>query len=420
MSTSNSIEKIARVLRTDKDTVVSAENFLGKISGKENVLDKIVNQNEKLMKEKREALGLSVSQSRDIYAALLTRIQKDDEALFEALNQPVCLTPIGCQPILDAAKKVAGVGKGFFLKKEKARDFLIKIPPQNIIRTLGYNSAEEMLEKESLLEIYSALRFVEDPRWLNETFFKQYEYLAPEDFEEREIETIVLGERWKEVAEKFLKKKHHNISHLKELGVIFVLPAVLKISGETLRTLSLVLHYLHEIDFYSKLFRKYADKPDMAQRMLKSLRGDVSEKRPPLEDVGKTWMIVQRYLAKDDKNDWRLFEPHVNPEALHWKKAENDISRLGEHIDHVSIDLGFWKDLDWVGDFYPTEAGIDVLVSFNLVDTVMSLVKKQEMIKYLYHHQEALWNKIFSEFVGEEKMEQMVVDNFENGIIELA
>ena len=419
MSTSVSIEKIARILRTDRDTIISTENFLGKFSGKENVLDKIVEQNEEIMKEKVNALGLSVLQSRDIYAALLSKIQKDDEVLFEMLGQPVCLTDIGCRPILDAAQKVAGVGKGFFLKKEKAKEFILKIPPQNIIRTLGYANAEEMLENENLLEIYSALRFIEDARWLNDTFFKQYEYLGAEDFEEREIETIVLSEKWKAVAEKFLMKKHHNISHLKELGVIFVLPAVLKINGETLRTMALVLHYFHEIDFYSKLFRKYSTMPNMAERILKSLRGDVIDERPPLEDIGKSWMIVQRYLAKDDKNDWRLFEPHVNPEAIHWKKAENDISALGQKVNR-GIDLSFWKELDWVGDFYPTEAGVDVLVSFNLVDTVMSLVKKQEMTKYLYHHQEALWNKIFAEFLGEEKMEEMTIDNFEKGIIELS
>ena len=418
MSTSLSIEKIARILRTDKDTLISVERFLSEISGKENILDKIVEQNESLIKGKMDLLGLSVAQSRDIYAALLSRIQKDDEVLFEMLGQPVCLTAIGCQPILDAAKKVAGVGKGFFLKKEKAEEFILKIPPQNIIRTLGYSSAEEMLKNENLFEIYSALRFVEDGRWLNDTFFKQYEYLGAEDFEEREIETIVLGEKWEAVAEKFLKKKHHNISHLKELGVIFVLPAVLKISGETLRTLALILHYFHEIDFYSKLFRRYAEMPNMSERILKALKGDVSEKRLPLEDVGKSWMIVQRYLAKDDKNDWRLFEPHINPEAIHWKKAENDISDLGGKVDH-GIDLSFWRELDWVGNFCPTEAGIDVLVSFNLVDTVMSLVKKQEMTKYLYHHQEALWNKIFSEFMGEEKMEEMILDNFEKGFVDI-
>ena len=228
-----------------------------------------------------------------------------------------------------------------------------------------------------------------------------------------------MSEKWREVAEKFLKKKWHNISHLKELGVIFVLPAVLKISGETLRTLALILHYFHEIDFYSKLFRKFATSGAFSQKLIASLRGDVLDNRFSEEDMGRKWMIVQRYLAKDDENDWRLFEPHVNPEALHWKKAEADVASLTALGEAIGVDFGFWDGLGFVGDYYPTESGIDVLVSFNLVDTVMSLVKKKEMIKYLYHHQEALWNKIFTEFVGEEKMEQMIIDNFEKGYIEL-
>ena len=150
---------------------------------------------------------------------------------------------------------------------------------------------------------------------------------------------------------------------------------------------------------------------------MSSLRGDVLDKRFEEKTLGKKWMIVQQYLAKHDENDWRLFEPHVNPEAIHWRKAEEDIGKLGKSFGNV--DLSFWADLDFVGDYFPTESGIDVLVSFNLVDTAMSLVKKKEMIKYLYHHQEALWNKIFAGFLGEEKMEEMIIQNFEKGFIEL-
>jgi hypothetical protein len=112
-------------------------------------------------------------------------------------------------------------------------------------------------------------------------------------------------------------------------------------------------------------------------------------------------------LAKDDENDHRLFLPHVNPEAFHWDKAEDSLAKI-EGLD-------FWKDLDWVGDFFKIETGGEVLVSFNLVDTVMSLVMEKEMIKYLYHHQEALWNKIFVSYFGQEKMEQLIKENIIKG-----
>jgi len=93
--------------------------------------------------------------------------------------------------------------------------------------------------------------------------------------------------------------------------------------------------------------------------------------------------------------------------------------KAGEVLDGFSADLAFWENLNWVGDYFNTEAGIDVLVSFNLIDTAMSLVKQKEFIKYLYHHQEALWNKIFTEYFGEEKMEELMKENIIRGWFEI-
>ena len=69
--------------------------------------------------------------------------------------------------------------------------------------------------------------------------------------------------------------------------------------------------------------------------------------------------------------------------------------------------MEFWRDLGSVGGFFKSEIGNDILVSFNLVDTVMALVKRKELIKYLYHHQEAMWNKIFAYYFGMGKLEEM-------------
>ncbi|MBU4353680.1 hypothetical protein KKA18_03275, partial [Patescibacteria group bacterium] len=79
----------------------------------------------------------------------------------------------------------------------------------------------------------------------------------------------------------------------------------------------------------------------------------------------------------------------------------------------------FWEGLGPVGNFFKEESGAEVLVSFNFLDTAMSLFQEKEMVKYLYHHQEAMWNKVFSSFFGEEKMERMIIENFDRGIINL-
>lgn len=418
-------EKIAKILRTDKDVMRRIHECLQQYAGHDMVFDKIDLENQAFIEERLKALGLVTREPKAIYEALIRKLQSDDEELAKFLHKTPESGVGGFKNLVNVAGEVANVGSGFFLKDELARLLLKKNPPKNILNFLGYSSVEGMLANENLYEVFSALRFVEGSDWLNEVFFKEYENLTPDAFEARPIKAMVLGEAWLKAAERFVKKKYHNVSHLKELGVIFVIPAFLNVPGETMRTFTLVLHYFHEVKFYSDLFRRYAEQAKngpwrgktFAAHVISLLRGDVLDERPPEQDLGKKWLIVQRYLAKDDEFDWRLFYPHVNPEAIHWTKAEADVARLSRRYD--SLGFEFWKDLDFVGDFYPDASGIPVLVSLNLIDIVMSLVKEKEMSKYLYHHQEALWNKIFIQYAGEAETERMVVENFDKGLIDL-
>lgn len=411
-----STEKIAKILRVDRHTVQFTEERLEQITGKKNGLDKIVQENADAISKRFSCLGISSqATAKEIYDTLISKLEADDHLLFEALGRPSVSKPEDWRRVLDIALEVTGKPKGFFLKKEKAAELLEKEPPRSIMESLGYKTVAEMLAKEDLFEVWSALRFIEGSEWLNNVFFKQYADLKPEDFEYREITTRAIPKKWISLSEGFIKKKYHNISHLKELGLIFVLPLSLDISGEVIRNLSLVFHYFNEVPFYSSLFERFAKtEATFAQNIISLLRGDIIEQRP-LSPSQSAWLIVQRYLAKDDENDWRLFEPHLNPEALHWERAEGMLIQCGDKLDGFSADLSFWKDLNWVGDFYPTDTGIDVLVSFNLIDTAMSLVKEKELVKYLYHHQEALWNKIFSEYFGEDKMEEYMKENIIRG-----
>lgn len=412
------LDKIAKILRVTKKDLAEYVGGLEKITGKINVLEKIFFENEKLAEEKLHALGVThEATASEVYDALISKVEADDLQLLNQVGHTSLRGFEAAQALVNFVRKIHKPGKGFFLKKEKARQLLRAEPPRKIMAALGYERIEDLIEKEDLLEIYSALRFLEDTEWQNKIFFKQYENLKPEDFEERNIELKALNEKWARAAEKFVRKKHHNISHLKELGVVFVIPLFLGISGETLRAFSLLFHYLYEVQYYSELFKKFArhHHATFAVNVISVLRGDVIEKRlPPVvkEAQRPRILVIQRYLAKDDENDWRLLEPHINPEALHWQRAEEDIAKISKNFE-------FWKDIDWVGDFFKTEVGVEILVSFDLVDTVMSLVKEKELAKYLYHQQEALWNKIFIEFFGLDKLEQLSKDNIVRGWFEV-
>jgi len=438
-------EKIAKILRVDKKRIIKLESALNLASGKNNVLKQIIEENDESVRSHLDILGLGRNVSAvEVYDALISKIEADDMKIFDSLNLFSLRTPGTADKIVNFVKKLHPPQKGFFLKHAKAEEFLINEPPKKILEALKYRTVEEMLMKEDLLEVYSALRFLEDTKWQNEVFFKQYENLQPEDFEERTIHLQALHPKWAKAAEKFVSKKYHNVSHLKELGVIFVIPVFLGISGETLRLISLITHYLNEVQYYSDLFILYMEeskahskelgsfkrfshflrfgkkdgKISFANNVISLLRGDVLDHRLPGGKRQK-FLVIQRYLAKDDENDWRLFEPHINPEAIHWRKAEEEIVMIENILPGIKGNLGFWQDLDWVGDFFKDEIGNDTLVSFNLVDTVMALVKEKELIKYLYHHQEALWNKIFSSYFGEERMLKSMKDNMIKGWFEV-
>ena len=408
-------EKIASLLRTDKNRIEELEAALDKATGKYGVLKTIVEDNDRLVDDRLKTLGLNRNAfAHEVYDALISKVEADDVALLNYIG--IGTGDIGekTQKVVDFVKRLHTPTRGMFLKQGKARQFLIAEPPKKILAALGYKYVEEMLEKEDLLEVYSALRFLEDMEWLNTKFFKQYESLRPEDFEERQIELRALHPKWAKAAEKFVAKKYHNISHLKEMGVIFIIPVFLGISGETVRSVTLLLHYLHEVAFYAGVFKSLGKDPAAFNvNFISLLRGDVVE-HWPAEPKGEFrrphFLVIERYIAKDDENDWRLFEPRINPEAVHWYKAVNDLVAISTKIPDFKNGMEFWEHIGPVGEFFKTDVGVEVLVSFDIVDTAMALVKQRELLKYLYHQQEALWNKIFSAYFGFQKLEDVSRD----------
>ena len=415
-------EKIAKILRAPKEEIRKLEQELGKRTGRKKVLGEIVEENETAIENRLAELGLGKRRNADkVNHALINKVEKDNAFLFESLDKPKLTDRKDLERVLGVALEAANHPKGFFIKKEKAAALLEQEPPKHILKALGYKTVSEMLAKEKLSQVFAALRFLEEREWLNTIFFRQYEKLTPGDFEERDIAVEVLDERWARSAEPFVRKKFHNLSHLKELGLIFVIPIELGIAGELLRMFSLLLHYLNEVPYYSHLFKKYSKDADFSKKIISLLRGSLPEERNVGDPKKIQWFIIQRYLAKEDPNDWRLFVPHINPEGRHWDKAQTMLTSAGSILKNFSADLRFWQGLNWVGDYFRSESGGETLVSFNLVDTIMSLVVAKEggAMHYFYHHQEVLWNKIFISYFGEEKMKEMVDEYIIRGWFEV-
>ena len=171
---SEAYKKLANILRTDEDELLKIERRLGEVTGKRDVMERIVEENERLIAEHLEAMGLSPSSlPRDVFASLIVRAEKNEACLNVAFGNPDSSKREDLERVLHILRGVAGVSKGLFLKEEKAREFLIAEPPKKVLEYLRYSSAEEMLAKEDLYEVYSSLRFVEDMEWMNGVFFRQ-------------------------------------------------------------------------------------------------------------------------------------------------------------------------------------------------------------------------------------------------------
>src|SRR3989344_3787932 len=364
-------KKLAMLLRTTPEVLYELDGKMGKITGQDGVMEAVANQNDALVSKTLTELSLTRSSTaEEIYTALIRRLIDLDQNLYELLDRPdLFKMSDGCGKLGETAFKVFTPPKGFFIKKEKVAELLEKYPPDNMLKHFGYSSVRELIEKEGFVSVVSALRFTQSTDWMHKFFDVAYNELKPEDFEERDVEPKVLETKWLAVADKFLEKKSHNISHLKEYGVIFVIPLPIDPAGQTMRMFTLIMHYLHEVPFYSALFKKFMADDDFIPKLQSLLRGDVTENKLP--DSGKTvWRVVQRYLAKDDESDFRLFEQHVNPEAEHLFRAEEDLGRLSRMLgkNEGRLNLGYWTGLDFVGDFFKDEKGEEKLISFDLID----------------------------------------------------
>src|SRR3989344_7989913 len=112
----DSYEKIAKILRTDKQKLLQTIERLSEVTGKKGVLEKIAEENEQLIREKLMELGVARDASaKEIYDALISKIEADDVQIFECLGRPECHVAEGCKTIADVAKNAVKPPAGFFL-----------------------------------------------------------------------------------------------------------------------------------------------------------------------------------------------------------------------------------------------------------------------------------------------------------------
>ncbi|HSX28637.1 MAG TPA: hypothetical protein VLF60_04275 [Candidatus Saccharimonadales bacterium] len=355
-------------------------------------------------------LGLDPADTNgpELFSALNNKLGEQDAHLAKTIGGTDASDVAQMLPLIAAAVAKADIPRDcWVLKKAVAKEFLRHMPPKGIMKILGYTDVAEMLKKEQIGELYGALRFAETSDWLRE-FNKKYETLTPSDFETRQIEVIQMPKnRWGDIAAHFIEKKRHNITHLKELGVILMLPMKEAFDyGITIKVMALLLHYHNEIRLYSSYFKLQQVKPHFGKIFVDTLNAD-PDLGPIMAGQHIHWRVIQRYFGKlKDEYHPETFEPHVQPEDLHWRKAE-------ETMYQIDPELAMWRDLDYVALQFE-----DGPVTFNMMDVSMSYSNKTHYPeRNIYHFRESLWNEIFIRYMGHKTLEQQILEQLDNDMI---
>ena len=290
--------KLARLMRTRPEQLLELERKMDTISGQEGVFEDILRQNE--ITVDRTLAGLGLSRADDVVAvrtALKERLSSLDSRLWDLVGKPDLTKPEeACQKLCAVIGKVFTPPRGLFLKRELGVTMLEQYPPQNLLEHFGYTSVRELMDKEGFSSVMAALRFTQTEQWMHQFFDVAYSGLTPDDFEEREVEHIILSTKWLAAAEKYMSKKYHNVSHLKEFGIIFVLPIKSDTPGETLRLVTLMLHYLHEVPFYASLFRRHLHDADFFRPLDALLLAAAQLAHGEVRTLGFQAMIGQNLL----------------------------------------------------------------------------------------------------------------------------
>lgn len=355
-------------------------------------------------------LGLDHSDTTgpELYNALLVKIAQHDEHLAKQIGGPNAYDVQALLPLIKKAAEAVKIPRDcWVLKKSVAKEMLRQTPPPNIMKRLKCRSIDSMLKRENLFEIYGALRFAESPEWL-ESFNECYKSLKPSDFETRRIEIVVMPQdRWGDIAMDFVHKKRHNITHLKELGVVLMLPIKLrKLPGITISAMPLLFHYINEIRLYSAFFKLQQVKKNFGEIFVNTLIAD-PDLGPVMAGQNIHWRVIQRYFGKlENEYHPEIFEPHVQPEDLHWRRAE-DI------LYDIDPELEFWQGMDYVGAMFE-----DRPIAFNMMDVSFAYSNKTPYShRVIFHFRESLWNEIFMRYFGQRTLQEQVLRQLDNQMI---
>lgn len=384
---------------------------LEKASGQQGTDARLIGELAEKMRKAADVLGLDASDTTDneFYEALISKIKQDNDRVTKMLGGTDADDVKQMVPLIVKAVESMDIDRScWVLKRSVAKQLLAKMPPKKLMEHLGYRSVDSMLKHENIDEIYTALRFSEGPEWL-EKYNELFKEIKPSDFETRDISIVIMDhDKYVDLAEHFVEKKLHNITHTKEMGVIVVVPMrAERMKGITLKSLPLIFHYVNEIRLYSSFFKLKQVEKNFGETVVETLIADPGN-AAQMAGQYVHWRVIQRYFGKmRDENHPEAFQPHVHPEDLHWRRAE-------EMLGQLDPEMKFWQDVDYVAKL----ADDGLPLTLNLMDVSLGYSNGEPYeSRYVYHFRESLWNEIFMRYMGHKNLEDSILKQLDNDMI---
>lgn len=404
--------KVLRDLLDAEEPIFSLSlQQLERASGEKGTDARLIGEIAEKMRRSTEHIGLDPHDStdREIYAGMLAQIERDNQRVIKLIGGTDPDDVKTNIPLIVKAVEAMDIPRNcWVLKRSVAKKLLKTMPPKALMKHLGYRSVDSMLKHENIDEVYTALRFSEGPEWLNK-YDELFKTISPSDFETRQISIVQMDhDKYVDLAEHFVQKKFHNVTHTKEMGTIIIVPMkVDKMKGITLKTLPLLFHYINEVRLYSAFFKLKQVNKNFGETVVETLIADPGN-AAQMAGSHVHWRVIQRYFGKlKEEGHPEAFEPHVQPEDLHWRKAEENLAQLDP-------EMKFWVDQDYVAKL----ADDGLPLTYNMMDVSLAYSNGESYeSRYFYHFRESLWNEIFMRYMGHKNLENSILKQLDNDMI---
>lgn len=345
--------------------------------------------------------------AEELYHALQERVKADDARLNKKLRT-LAATHVSAEGdvvsgMVYALQALPDSKRCFAIKGSVLKVLLKKSPPKKAMKQLGYRSVDSFLKHESPTNMLAAAWLCEGEQW-QVKLLDQYKRLRPSDFESR---TIALaqptGKRWRELSERAVSERRHNLLCLKELGALVFLPLpVHSPAGTTTVGLCSALHALNEIRAASSYLKLCQVRPDFGQIVCRVAR-DETRLNSELLEQSVPWHLIQQYFSRltHDVID-QVFEPHLQLDDLVWHPIERALSALEPRLD-------FWHDSGHVGLFRGGQA-----VSLNILDNALNFCNQLPFERRVVQSfQASLWHELLLRYLHHDAVDSIVMNELQ-------